>query len=134
VADPSASWEPRLAAAEARIEELAAEQAAARAVNDQLAAVNERLRRVVADAAERHESELGAVRAERDRARKRIEELELEVADLRRRLGQDSTNSSVPSSRESIGAKADRKARQASERVRSRDRKPGGQPGPPAPG
>jgi hypothetical protein len=38
-ADPSASWEPRLAAAkapEARIEELAAEQAAARAANERL--------------------------------------------------------------------------------------------------
>lgn len=40
MADPSASWEPRLAAAEVRI----AEQAAARVVNDKLAATNERLR------------------------------------------------------------------------------------------
>jgi hypothetical protein len=130
-------------AAEARIEELAAEQAAAwvaneelAATNERLAAANERLRRVVAGAAECHEAELGAVRAERDQARTRLGELELEVADLRRRLSMDSTNSSVPPSKEPIAAKEKRKAerREASERVRSKDRKPGGQPGHPGAG
>ncbi|WP_261575320.1 hypothetical protein [Frankia gtarii] len=47
MADSSASWEPRLAAAEARIEELAGGQAAALVANERLVLVNERLRRVV---------------------------------------------------------------------------------------
>jgi hypothetical protein len=129
VSEPSGSWEPRLAAAEARIEELAAGQA-------EVVAMNTRLRRVIADAAERHEAELGAARAERDRANRRVAELELEVAELRRRLSMDSTNSSVPPSREPIGAREKRKAerRASSERVRSNDRKPGGQPGHPGSG
>jgi hypothetical protein len=136
VADPSASWEPRLAAAEARIEELAEGLIGARAANEKLAATNGRLRRAVADAAERHEAELGTVRAERDQARKRLADLELEVAELRRRVSMDSTNSSTPPSKEPIGAKERRKAerRQVSERVRSKDRKPGGQPGHPGAG
>ncbi|CAI7975023.1 hypothetical protein FRAHR75_1620008 [Frankia sp. Hr75.2] len=110
MADPSVSLESRLAAAEARIEEFAA--------------TNGRLRRVIEDMAERHEAELEAERAERRR-------LELEVAELRRRVGMDSTNSSVPPSKEPVGAKEKRKAerRAASERVRSKDRRPGGQPG-----
>jgi len=44
-------------------------QAASLAANGRLASVNERLRRVVDDAAARHQAELGAVRAERDRPR-----------------------------------------------------------------
>jgi len=88
----ASSWEPRLAAAEARIEELAAGQA-------EVVAMNTRLRRVIADAAERHEAELVTARAERDRAARRVAELELEVAELRRRLSMDSTNSSVPPSK-----------------------------------
>ncbi|KEZ34282.1 hypothetical protein CEDDRAFT_04369, partial [Frankia sp. CeD] len=84
VAELSASsWESRLAAAEARIEELAVGQAASVAANERLVSVNERLRRVVEDSAARHEVELGAVRAERDRAVRRVEELELEFAELR---------------------------------------------------
>jgi hypothetical protein len=115
VADPSASWESRLAAAEARIGEFAA--------------TNARLRRVIEGMAERHEAELAAERAERRR-------LELEVADLRRRVGMDSTNSSTPPSKEPIGAREKRRAerRQASERVRSKEKKPGGQPGHPGAG
>ncbi len=110
MADPSVSLESRLAAAEVRIGEFAA--------------MNERLRRVIEDMVERHEAELAVERAERRR-------LELEVADLRRRVGMDSTNSSVPPSKEPIGAKEKREAerRQASERVRSKEKKPGGQPG-----
>jgi transposase len=136
VADPSVSWESRLAAAEARIEEVAAGQAAAVAANERLASVNERLRQVVEDMAARHEAELGAVRSERDRARARVAELELEVAELRRRVGMDSTNSSVPPSKEPIGAREKRRAerRAGSERVRSKEKKPGGQPGHPGTG
>jgi len=114
--------ESRLAAAEARIEEFAA-------TNGRLVATNEQLRRVIEGMSERHEAELAAERAERQR-------LELEVADLRRRVGMDSTNSSVPPSKEPFGAKEKRKAkrRESSERVRSKDRKPGGQPGHPGAG
>ncbi|HZD68026.1 MAG TPA: DUF6444 domain-containing protein, partial [Actinomycetes bacterium] len=54
--------------------------------------------------------------------------LTLEVAELRRQLGRDSTNSGQPSSKDSIAAKARRKA-ELSSRERSKDRRPGGQPG-----
>jgi transposase len=58
--------------------------------------------------------------------------LRTENAELRRCLGMNSGNSSVPPSKDPIAAKAGRKARRAAERssrVRSRDRKPGGQAG-----
>lgn len=58
----------------------------------------------------------------------RVETLEAENAELRRRLGMNSTNSSRPPSKDSIGAKAARRADRSS-RERSKDRKPGGQPG-----
>lgn len=58
----------------------------------------------------------------------RLDAVEAENAELRRRLGQDSTNSSVPPSKDSIAAKAKRRADRSS-RERSKDRKPGGQPG-----
>lgn len=58
----------------------------------------------------------------------RIEALEVEVEALRSQLGKNSKNSSVPQSREPIAAKAERKAVK-SQRVRSKDRKRGGQPG-----
>lgn len=52
------------------------------------------------------------------------------VAELERRLGMESSNSGTPTSKESIAAAARRMAkRQASQRVRSKDRKPGGQSG-----
>jgi transposase len=50
------------------------------------------------------------------------------IAELEARLGKDSTNSSSPSSQDSPAAKGKRRA-QRSQRVRSKDRKPGGQPG-----
>lgn len=59
--------------------------------------------------------------------------LRAEVVALRSRLGKDSTNSSGPPSQDSIGAKAKRKAA-TSQRVRSKDRKRGGQPGRPGAG
>jgi len=58
----------------------------------------------------------------------RVEALEAENAELRRRLGMNSTNSSTPPSADSIAAKAKRRADRSS-RERSADRKPGGQPG-----
>jgi transposase len=54
--------------------------------------------------------------------------LRAENAKLRRMLGSDSTNSSTPPSQDSLAAKGKRRA-QLSLRVRSKDRKPGGQPG-----
>ncbi len=62
----------------------------------------------------------------------RVDALEAENAELRRRLGMNSGNSSTPSSREPIAAKAGRKAKRSadrSSRERSKDRKPGGQQG-----
>jgi len=58
----------------------------------------------------------------------RIAALEAEVAALRARLDKDSTNSSASPSADSIGAKAKRKAA-TSQRLRSKDRKRGGQVG-----
>jgi len=71
------------------------------------------------------------LRAELDAALGHYRRLELRVAELERRLGQDSTNSGTPPSKEPIGAKERRKARrrQESERERRQDRKRGGQPG-----
>ncbi|MEC3974523.1 IS66 family transposase [Amycolatopsis sp. H20-H5] len=54
--------------------------------------------------------------------------LRTENTALKRGLGTDSTNSSVPPSQDSPAAKGKRRARQ-SQRLRSKDRKPGGQPG-----
>jgi transposase len=54
--------------------------------------------------------------------------LEARVAELERRLGQDSSNSSLPPGSDAPGAKARRRAAR-SQRERSADRKPGGQPG-----
>jgi transposase len=57
-----------------------------------------------------------------------IDELRAKVAELERQLGRDSTNSGQPSSKDSIAAKARRRA-DLSSRERSKDRKPGGQRG-----
>jgi transposase len=54
--------------------------------------------------------------------------LRAEIAALRRKLGVDSTNSSTPPSKDSLAAQGKRKA-QRSQRVRSQERRPGGQPG-----
>ena len=71
------------------------------------------------------EAALAALEGEREQRRR----LELRVAELERRLSMDSSDSGTPSSKERIGAKEARKARQQSERERSNDRKRGGQPG-----
>jgi transposase len=57
-----------------------------------------------------------------------VERLDAVEAELRRRLGTDSTNSSLSPSKDSIAAKAKRRAERSS-RVRSKNRNPGGQPG-----
>jgi hypothetical protein len=88
-----------------------------------------RLRAVI----EAKDAEIAVLRAELDAALERYRRLELRVAELERRLGQDSTDSGTPTSKESIGAKERRKAgrrrRQESERERRGDRKRGGQTG-----
>jgi transposase len=71
------------------------------------------------------ETALAALKGEREQRRR----LELRVAKLERRLSMDSSDSGTPSSKERIGAKEARKARQESQRERSKDRKRGGQPG-----
>jgi transposase len=73
-----------------------------------------------------------------------IRQRDLKIAELQRRLGSGSDDSGVPSSKESIGAKArgkaERRERKAqrdndmSSRERSKDRKRGGQPGHPGRG
>jgi hypothetical protein len=71
------------------------------------------------------ETALHALDAERELRRR----LELRVAELERRLSMDSTDSGTPASKERIGAKEARRARQQSERERREDRKRSGQPG-----
>ncbi len=88
-----------------------------------------RLRAVVAA----KDAENAMLRAELNAALERYRRLKLRVAELERRLGQDSTNSGTPPSKEPIGAKERRKAgrrqRQEAKRERRQDRKRGGQPG-----
>ena len=93
-----------------------------------------RLRAVI----EAKDTENAVLRAELQSQRERHRQLELRAAELERRLGSDSTTSGTPPSKDPIGAgqrrKAERKARQSSERERRMDRKPGGQPGHPGAG
>jgi transposase len=95
-------------------------------------AANARLRAVV----EAKDAEIAVLRAGRDADREALRLLGLQVAELQRRLGMDSSNSGTPSSKEGIAAREGRKARQrqSSERERSKDRKRGGQPGHPGKG
>ena len=57
-----------------------------------------------------------------------LERAHARIVELEARLGHDSTNSSTPPSQDSIAAKAKRRADRSSWE-RSKDRKPGGQPG-----
>ena len=84
-----------------------------------------RLRAVV----EARDAENAVLRQELDAERELRRRLELRLAELERRLLMDSTDSGTPSSKERIGAKEARRARQESERERRKDRKRGGQPG-----
>jgi transposase len=80
------------------------------------------------------EAALGRLETEAAASRERERRLGLRVAELERRLSMDSTDSGTPSSKERIGAKEERRARQQSERERRKDRKRGGQPGHPGKG
>ena len=78
----------------------------------------------IADAA------LAALETERELRRRQ----DLRISELERRLNMDSSDSGTPSSKEGIGPKAarkarEKKARQESERERDKNRKRGGQPG-----
>jgi transposase len=84
-----------------------------------------RLRAVI----EAKDAENAVLRREVDAERELRRRLELRLAELERRLGMDSSDSGMPSSKERIGAKEARRVRQQSERVRRKDRKRGGQPG-----
>ncbi len=94
-----------------------------------------RLRAVI----EAKDTEIGVLRGELEASREQFRRLELRVAELERRLEQDSTTSGTPPSKDPIGARERRKAergkqRQSSERERRKDRKRGGQPGHPGAG
>ena len=84
-----------------------------------------RLRAVIGAKDEQIAVLTAALEAALDRERR----LELRLAEVERRLSMDSTDSGTPSSKERIGAKEARRARQQSERERRKDRKRGGQPG-----
>jgi transposase len=90
-----------------------------------LRAANVRLRAVV----RAKDEQVAMLTTALDAALGRERRLELRLAEVERRLGMDSTDSGTPSSKERIGAKEARRARQQSERERSKDRKRGGQPG-----
>lgn len=97
-----------------------------------LRAANARLREVI----EAKDTEIAALRAAVQagtaalaRQGRLVRDLELRVAELERRMRMDSGNSSVPPSKDDIAARARRKALRASQRERSKDRRPGGQPG-----
>jgi len=86
-----------------------------------------RLRAVIAA----KDEQVASLTASLETALERIRRQELRIAELERRLSMDSSDSGTPSSKEPVGAKEARKARQRqeSERERSKDRKRGGQPG-----
>ena len=92
---------------------------------DQQRALLSRLRAVV----EAKDAEIGVLRGELDAERELRRRLELRLAELERRLSMGSDDSGTPSSKERIGAKEARRARQQSERERRKDRRRGGQPG-----
>ncbi len=95
-------------------------RAVIRAKDEQIASLTASLETAV----DRLNAATGEIRASRERERR----LELRVAELERRLSMDSTDLGTPSSKERIGAKEARKARQQSERERSKDRKRAGSP------
>ena len=78
---------------------------------------------------EAQHAEIEVLRAAQEASAEVIRRLELRLAEVERRLAMDSSNSGTPTSKEGIAAGEQRKARQRSERERSKDRKRGGQPG-----
>jgi transposase len=90
-----------------------------------LRAANARLRQLLAE----RDADIAGLEVRLGGERELRRRLELRLAELERRLGMDSTDSGTPSSRERIGVREARRARQQSERERRKDRKRGGQPG-----
>jgi hypothetical protein len=90
-----------------------------------LRAANARLRELLAE----RDADIAGLEVRLGGERELRRRLELRLAELERRLGMDSTDSGTPSSRERIGVREARRARQQSERERRKDRKRGGQPG-----
>ena len=95
-----------------------------------LRAANTRLRGLLAE----RDGQIASLSAGLESALELVRRQGLRIAELERRLGMDSSDSGTPSSKEGIGAKAARKARekkdrQESERERDKNRKRGGQPG-----
>jgi transposase len=84
-----------------------------------------RLRAVI----EAKDEQIAVLTAGLEASLERERRLGLRLAEMERRLGMDSSDSGTPSSKERIGAKEARRARQQSERERRKDRKRGGQPG-----
>jgi transposase len=78
---------------------------------------------------EAQHAEIEVLRSAQEASAEVIRRLELRLAEAERRLAMDSSNSGTPTSKEGIAAGEQRKARQRSERERSKDRKRGGQPG-----
>ena len=78
---------------------------------------------------EAQHAEIEVLRSAQEAGAEVIRRLELRLAEAERRLAMDSSNSGTPTSKEGIAAGEQRKARQRSERERSKDRKRGGQPG-----
>jgi hypothetical protein len=72
------------------------------------------------------DAENALLRTELEAERELRRRLELRLAELERRLGMDSSDSGTPSSKERVGAKEARRARQQSERERGKGRRPGG--------
>jgi transposase len=80
------------------------------------------------------DEEISVLEAQVGALASRLDAALLRIAGLERRLNMDSSDSGTPSSKEGIGAKAarkarEKKARQESERERDKNRKRGGQPG-----
>jgi transposase len=92
-----------------------------------LRAANAQLRAIV----ETKDAQVAVLTAALEASLERERRLEVRLAEVERRLNMDSSDSGTPSSKERIGAKEARRARQQSERERSKDRRRGGQPGHP---
>jgi hypothetical protein len=75
------------------------------------------------------DEQIAVLTAALEAALERERRLALRRAEVERRLAMDSTGSGTPSSKERIGAKEARRARQQSERECRQNRKRGGQPG-----
>ena len=90
-----------------------------------LRAANARLRELLAE----RDADIAGLEVRLGEERELRRRLQLRLAELERRRGMDSTDSGTPSSRERIGVREARRARQQSERERRKDRKRGGQPG-----